>query len=90
MASVLHGISGQQYFLSFTKVYEQQVLPWLDVRSLMRLAGTCQGLHSWLTNLPHTFWQVSTSSQLYAYACLQLCQLCLLPEQQAHLHARYA
>ena len=62
--AVLHGVSGQQYFLSSTKVFEQHVLPWLDVRSLMRLASTSKGLHSWLTKLPHTFWQVSMSSIL--------------------------
>ena len=64
---------GQQYFLGFAPVFEQHVLPRLDVQSLLLLAATCRGFHSWLPN-PPVFWQVS--------ACRYLLVLCwALPHQ---------
>ena len=79
---------GQQCFLGFAPVFEQHVLPRLDVQSLLLLAATCRGLHSWLTSLPPVFWQVSKCRFLLEAnspsvfqdalaqnaACMQICQ----------------
>lgn len=41
---------------------EIQLLPRLDVRSQLTLAGTCADLRSWLTSLPKSYWQASAQT----------------------------